>query len=133
MKPYPTRDGLPVPVDEVYLPPSRLDPSNEYNYNRHHYYYSARMYERSILLTTLRNLETSQVMMLKDQHNMGRTALHSLYSPPRMPKISRVMEHLEKEKEAGTMLMVGSKGKYTPRKFSDGIWGQIKRDYDRAC
>ena len=131
MKSYPIRDGLPIPVEELALPLSHLDLENEHNFNRHHYYYSRKMYESSLLLTTLRSLESSQVMMPKDQHNIGRACLHSLFSPPRVPKPARVMEHLEQEKGRGTRLIVGAKGHYHQRKFDEGVWGQLQREYNQ--
>lgn len=105
-KAYPTRWGMPLSTAEIELPQSELDPNNDYNWNNHHLFFSASTYRHNLILNSLRNLEKSQERMLKDQHNMGRLALHSLYMPFKPPSLSQAMERLEEAYQDGEQFKV---------------------------
>ena len=132
MRPYPTREGLPIPVEEIGLRKSQLNPNKEHNYNNHHIYWARSRYEKDPIYQCLRGLERSQVMMLKDQHNMGRTALHSLYGPPAMPTLAQAMDQIEEAYLLEERLKVQTDiGKYTLRRISPKYFERLKNHYDK--
>ena len=70
--------------------------------------------------------------MLKDQHNMGRTALHSLYGPPAMPTLAQAMEQIEEAYLLEERLKVQTDiGKYTLRRISPKYFERLKNHYDK--
>ena len=131
MRPYPTRDGLPVSTSELNLPPSRLSPKNEKNFNNHHLFFSKRAYLSDPILTALRNLDRSQEMLPKDQHNLGKLGLHSVYSPPKIPSRKRAMEEIEEAYLNNEKLKIRDRdlGKYALTDISEDYWRQLQDIY----
>lgn len=134
MRRYPTRDGLPVPIEELNLRPSQLDPSDPANYNNHHYAFEKKYYESNCLLLTYRCLEGMQEEMLRDQHNIGKLALHSIYSPPQRPALSVVMARIEQAYYGEEQLKVRVRelGGYALREFTEAEYVALKGHYDAS-
>lgn len=132
MKAYPSRDGVPVPTAEVGLALSRLNPRKDSNWNNHHKYWERGLYQQDPLLNGLRNLERSQEMMLKDQHNLGKTALHAIFGPPMLPTVDEAMEQFDQAFYNGEKLKVWSRdlGKYALYSISNKYFGEIKDHYE---
>lgn len=132
MKAYPTRDGVPVPTEEVGLAPSRLNPRKESNWNNHHKYWERNLYQQDPILNALRNLERSQEPMLKDQHNIGKTALHSVYGPPHLPTPIQAMEQIDQAYHGNEKLKVWSRdlGRYALYSMSPKYFDELKQHYE---
>lgn len=99
---YPTREGIPVPVHEVYLPESKLDLSRPESFNNHHNAWARRSFGRFLLTRTLRNLESMQFMMPKDVH----WHLHKMYQPPKFPTKEQALARVRAAYESGEKLKV---------------------------
>lgn len=134
-KAYPTRFGAPISSTELDLPPSHLNPAVESNYNNHHLYFEAAFYRSDFIFNALRNLEFNQEWMLKDQHNMGRLALHSLYLPPERPTYADAMDRLDEGHEVGERFKVydHDQHKYVYQNFTDIHWKQLLMRYKEAA
>ena len=104
---YPTRNGISIPVVELNLPESQLDPSVESNYNNHHNEWTARQMGRSFLLLTLRNLASHQFRMLLDVHEY----VHQKFDPPKMPTPIQAMAEIERAYDAGEELQFRESGR----------------------
>lgn len=131
MRPYPTRDGLPIPTAELELPESRLNLKNSKNFNNHHLYFSKRTYLQDPILNALRNLERSQELLPKDMHNQGKNTLHSLYSPPKRPTRHKAMEEIEEAYELGEKLKIRDNlGRYALVEISEQYWAELHDSYN---
>lgn len=131
-RPYPTRDGLPVPVEELGLEPSRFNLVHIQNYSNHHYLYGPDFDESDFILSNLRNLEALQILLPKDQHNLGRKALHHLYSPPELPSYKVAMDVLEGcHMTGGRFKLYDTKAeRYVYVPFSNTRWKKLQKAYN---
>lgn len=76
MERWPTRNGIAVPPDEMWLPrPNTKDRNN------HHSCWTRKRFEKHATLLALRNLDRHQYEMPVNQHNW----LHKNYDPPELP------------------------------------------------
>lgn len=132
---YPTRNGVPVHVDEIGLAPSRLDPSLESSYNNHHYYFESTFYRPDFIFNALRNLEFNQERMLRDQHNMGKLALHTLFGPPERPTYEYAMDRLDIAHQTGERFKIWDKvqKRYVYQDLTDIHWKQLLMRYKEAA
>lgn len=130
-KAYPTRYGMPISTRELELSKSRLDPNKQSNHNNHHLHYEAPFYRADFIFNSMRNLEDEQEDMLKDQHNMGRLALHSIFSPPEPPTHKIAMDRLDIAHETGEQFKVYDleQRKYVYYPFTDIHWKQLLMRY----
>lgn len=119
-------EGFAICPTELILPESRLDLSNEYSYNNHHRMWTARKFGRSALFQTLRDLESSQVILPKDVH----AAYHKRYSPPPMPTPLKALDRIQDAYDRNERLRYGSarEPEYTP--IIDGLLKRLKRAYE---
>jgi len=92
---YPSRNGIPIPIYELDLPPSNCE-----ILNNHHNCWTARKFGQSILFLAVRNLETHQFLMPVDQH----AYLHSVYDPPELPTPQQAINELERALDAAESL-----------------------------
>lgn len=132
-RPYPLQDnGQPVPVEELGLEPSRLDPRKFGSLSLHHYWFNSGFYESDFIFNSLRNLKGEHVWMLKDQHNLGRTALHAVYGPMEHPTYEYAMDRLEEAVEVGEPFEVWDRRqkKYKDIEFDRACWAALKRYYN---
>lgn len=88
-------EGIPLHTWMVRLPESRLDDSKEHNYNLHHLSFEYKKMSRLLITKAFADLLSMHEMMLKDQHNMGRLALHTLWLPPQPPTIQQAMSRVD--------------------------------------
>lgn len=133
---YPTRNEVPISTRELELRPSSLDPEDPRNWNNHHLYYNKGLYlgGHSLILCTLRNMEGSQEMMLRDQHmrELSRFALHSIYGPFEPPSFGTALDVIE------SGIMLGEQQKiYDPDQrgyirvpVTDIHWKQLLMEYN---
>ena len=108
MRPYPSRNGLPLSPIDVELPGSRLKdkPSNK---NNHHPLFPHKRYELGgIIYATPRDLEDMQCVLPKDVHNTGKDTLHSRYGPPEIPKPTTVIDRILEALASGESLQSGT-------------------------
>ena len=90
MRIYPSREGVPIPLEEIDLPESNLDPTVENNFNIHHNLWTKKAMARSAITQTMRDLKKHQFELPKDTHNW----LHRNFSPPKMPTIEQAMKEV---------------------------------------
>jgi len=130
---YPSRNELPVPVEELHLAPSSLDSEETLNLSNHHMLFPIDRYRNDLIFASLRNLERLQVVLLRDQHMIGRTALHSLYRPPVVPSHKKAMEVLEETFLLGEKFKVWDPEAktHTLIPFSEEHWEALKKGYDK--
>jgi hypothetical protein len=126
MKEYPTRNGISIPISEIYLPESNLDLEKPENWNNHHRSFTKRIFTKSVLYSTVRYLETQQDMMPIDVHNY----LHAIYSSPRLPSPKNAIAEIERAKDAGERLKVRSDNEYIYKAITDEIMKQCIVDYE---
>lgn len=77
-RPYPTRDGLAIPTNEVELPVTKLNQNFWSNFNNHHREWPRKAFGANVIYQTLRDLESMQELLPKDIHNKGKHNLHSI-------------------------------------------------------
>lgn len=128
----PTRGGLPVPTYEIPLPPSHLNPRDHKNYQNHHRHFFSGQYRTNIILNCLRDLEGQQDKILKDQHVLGKFALHNFYAPPPVPILRVAMDRLEEGYETGERFKVWSDPdhRYLNHTFTEEIWQKLQDCYN---
>ncbi|MDK2899376.1 MAG: hypothetical protein PWQ10_563 [Patescibacteria group bacterium] len=141
-KPYPTdKDGICLSPSEIDLPKFHLDPNDDPDYNNHHLYYYARMYETQgclcaenlqkfigcgVLFHVLRNLQSNQILMSSMQHKI----LHDRYSPPERPTVEQAMDIVIKAYEEGGFLRLGTANRFKEKKLNKRIMECIKNEFN---
>ena len=122
--------GMPKRVQELDLQPSHLKKRPE-NQSLHHYHWSARRMSRLLISQTLRDLENEQVFMQNDQHNLGQTALHSIYDMPKLPTLNQMMDRLDEAKQTKEQMRVRTFGHYVLYPIGNTHWDLINKEYER--
>lgn len=130
---YPTRNHLPVSTNEIILPKSNLNPYDHKSFHNHHLFYYSGVYRQDVVLNSLRDLEGNQERIFKDQHVLGRLALHNVYrggvpAPPH--RIA--MDRLEEGFETGERFKVWSDvdRRYLHHEFTEEIWESLQEYYN---
>ena len=118
---YPTRNGIAISVNEIWLPKSELDLGKKGNFNNHHNSWTERMFGRCILFNTLRDLESQQFALPLDIHDY----LHLEFDPPKMPTIQQAIAEIERAKDAGERLHVLKKVGETKHKKKEYIYEEL--------
>ena len=98
MKPYPTREGIAVPVWGLSFPESRFAGSKRHK-NNHHAHFSSKTFGKLAVTQCLRDLERHQYVMPVDTHNL----LHDIYSPPEFPTEDQAAKEIIDAYEHGEM------------------------------
>ena len=129
LPPYPTRNGLPLSVEEIGLAPSVL-PIDQQIFSNHHYLFDGYHYISDFILNSLRNLETMQILLAEDRHRLGETALHTIYGPPPIPSHAVAMNRLDEAFQSGERfkIRIPSQG-YTYFSFSPEHWQTLEEAY----
>jgi len=128
MTQYPSRYGLPVPVTEIELPSTRLR-DVDHNKNNHHLLFPRKRYELGgIIYATLRDLDSMQQLLPRDVHNVGKPNLHTIYSPPSIPKPITAIDYICEANARGEKLKVGSMGVFEYRELDDGLMQAILKE-----
>ncbi len=108
MERYPTKEGIAVPIYDVYLPESEYS-RDSYKYtNNHHGAWTARALGKSAVTIALRNLDRHQYVMPIDIHNW----LHSHYEPPEMPTGEQAAREVVDAYDQGEQFKIKGKGGY---------------------
>lgn len=132
-KEYPTRNHLPVSTEELDLPETRLNINNRKNIQNHHLFYYSGRYKGHIILNSLRDLEGNQEPLPKDQHVLGKFALHNVYrAGVPVPPMDVAMDRLEQGYEGGERFKVWNikTRRYEYYDFTDEYWQRLKDVYD---
>lgn len=124
--PYPCHRGVFVPVYELSLPPSRLNPERQTNYNNHHFAFTARRMGRLLITSTWRDLMTNQQVMPKDSH----VALHQRYDPPVLPELHDIMNTLDDAYQSNQLLRYGSASHPEYQAITASLMQRIKAEYE---
>ena len=103
MESYPTRQGIAVSPNELYLPYSR-----DKRRNNHHAEFSERVMGRTAVTLALRNLERHQYVMPIDTHDW----LHRKYSPPALPTLEQAVREVMDAYDQGEMFKIKGHGGY---------------------
>ena len=115
---YPTRNGLPIRIEELGLPETELDIMDPNNFSNHHSCFTGKTFS-SVLLQTLRDLESRQSVQPIDTHKL----IHRKYDGPIPPTPLLALTEIERARDAGERLKVpspkGEKGSYTCREITD--------------
>lgn len=127
MERYPTRNGIAIPVKEIYLPQSKLDLDDPHNENLHHGEWTARQFGRSILFSTVRNIAITQTILPIDIHNY----LHSHYDPPKQPTARQAIEMVDNSYHNKDELRIRRNGKYTKQLISNELYKLCLNDYQK--
>lgn len=130
---YPTRNHLAVSTEELDLPESELNLDKRKSWHNHHLYYYSGRYKPSFIMNSLRNLESSQEMLPRDVHVLGKLALHNVYTDGvPLPPAKVAMERLEEGFENGERFKVWNvkKKRYEFQEFDRGYWEALKRVYN---
>lgn len=129
LPPYPTRNGLPLSVEEIGLAPSAL-PLDQQILSNHHYLFDGYLYAPDFILNSLRNLETMQIRLAEDQHRLGKTALHNMYGPPPVPSHTVAMNRLDEAFQSGERfkIRIPIQG-YMYLSFSPEHWQTLQEAY----
>jgi len=122
---YPTRNGVAISPYELSFSPSRLDLSNEYNFNLHHAEFTRREFGRFALLDTFRSLSSNQYILPIDTH----AELHRLYNPPDLPTPEQAMDRIQQAVDSGEPLRYGSALHPEYRPIGKEILRLINREY----
>ena len=125
-RPYPTRNGLIVPPQELELPETRLNPKNRRNRENHHGWFTKRRLSRTAIGLTLRELSYNQFVLMIDVH----AELHHRYAPPEMPTIDQAMEQVMEAYETNAKLKRGSANNPYYFQISDGRMERIIDEYN---
>lgn len=127
MNRYPSREGLPIPISELELPESRLNPNKKKSFNNHHSLWTARAMSRLVLSQTLRDLEAYQDVMPIDNHDW----IHAEYEPPKMPSVDVMYDRLMMAYELGERLRLGSAWNPTFKLISPERVAKIEAEHNR--
>ena len=125
-RPYPTRNGLIVPPQELDFPESELNPLNKHNRENHHGWFTRRKLAKTAIGLTLREISYNQFTMMSDTHSL----LHRLYAPPELPTIDEAMEQVMDAYDSHTKLKRGSANNPTYFEISDGRMQRIIEEYN---
>lgn len=123
---YPTRNGIAIPPQELWLPETNLNLERSKNFNNHHSCWTAKKFGKCVILNTIRDLETHQDYLPLDVHNF----LHEEYEPPRLPTLLQAMTEIERAFDAGEQLHTKKDGKYILKEFGETILRQVIRNYN---
>lgn len=124
---YPTRNGIPVPVDELHLPESKLNVEKRRNLNNHHSCWPASRFGKCVLLNTLRNLESQQKKIPKDVH----LYLHDTYEPPELPTPLQALTEIQRAAKAGEELNIRYKCIHIRKKIGEEVMKQVVQNYNK--
>jgi len=125
-RPYPTRNGIIVPPQELDLPESELNPRDKHNRENHHGWYTRRKLAKTAIGLTLREISYNQFILLIDTH----AALHRLYAPPELPTIDEAMEQVMDAYDAHAKLKRGSANNPVYFEISEGRMQRIIEEYN---
>ena len=123
---YPTCNGIPIPLAEIYLPESELNVNKRKNVSNHHNCWPARAFGQCILLKTLRNLESQQTKLPSDVH----AYLHNTYEPPELPTPLQALTEIERAAKAGEELSFRYKCTRMRQKIGEKIMKRVIENYD---
>ena len=87
---WPTREGISVPVTEIELPKSHLNPDKEGNFNNHHNEWTRKRMGEFAITRTLRDLSRHQFVIPKDTHDY----IHRNFGAPEFPTIEQAMKEV---------------------------------------
>lgn len=126
MKQYPTRQGIAIPLEEIWLPKTRLDTSIKENSDLHHLEYTRRIFSEYILLRVIRDLESHQSVIALDVHRY----IHQKYSDTPVPTPKQAMAEIERAKAANEQLHYKQHGHYVTNPLTDEIMQRCIANYN---
>lgn len=127
LKHYPTKNGIAVNPEEIWLPPTYLDCEQKGNTNLHHNEWTARQFGRSILYLTLRNLSSNQFYMPIDQHEF----IHRNYDTPIMPTPKQAIDEIERAYWEKEYIRTRENGHYVQHELTKMAFNLCANDYSR--
>lgn len=119
-------NGFPVPITELELPETMLDPSKRESWNNHHRHFYARIMARLTMTQLLRDLDANQDPTPRDIHNI----YHDRYTPPPVPALVDVMDRLDEARQKQEPLRYGTISFPTFQLISDDQWADAQNEYN---
>lgn len=104
--PYPTRGGLPIPLEEVDIPTTRWD-SDLYE-NNHHWAWTARHMAQLCITQTIRDLDPLQSRLIIPRH----VRFHQIYSEPNI-SLKSAYNRVHEAFDNGEYLRLGTARNFT--------------------
>lgn len=127
MRRYPTRNGIAVPIYELDIPQSGLDPGIDHNTNLHHLEFTRRAMGQFLMTRTLRSIYDLQHDLPLDTHNW----LHRHYSAPQFPTPQQAMARLAQAYFSGEPLQRKASKGYAKREFTPDLWLALNQEYEQ--
>ena len=123
---YPTRNGLIIsPYELGYAEPTETDIDSRLTTN-HHGYFTKKMYGRTAIRHTFRNLVDHVSPLVKEEHQ----ELHDKYTPPQMPHLGLMVDVLDEYMALnGVINLVREKATNEIREMTESQWEQTRLNY----
>lgn len=127
---YPNYNGVPAPFHELELPPSELDLTKQENFNNHHGAHTARMFGRSAISQTFRDLAIFQDVTPKDTHAIA----HALFEPIlHLPNEVTMLDIIDEQRAQNGLLRYGSARFPTYKGIDDELWHTLMDEYSEIA
>lgn len=102
---YPNYNGIPAPFHEIEMPVSHLDLDKQESFNNHHSCFTARVFGRTAISQTFRDLAIYQDVIPKDVHAIT----HDRYDPPKhLPDLLTMLDIIDEQMMQNGLLRYGS-------------------------
>lgn len=126
---YPNYDGVPVPFHELELPPSAMNLELQESFNNHHGAHTARMFGRTAISQTFRDLAIFQDVIPKDTHSIA----HYLYEPiQHLPDLVTMLDIIDEQRMKNGLLRYGSARNPTYKGITDDLYHSLMLEYNDA-
>ena len=125
MNRYPTREGMPVPVREIELPPTQHERAEPSNIDNHHLLYTRKKFGQFILSQLTRDLDEYQHVMFRDQHE----ALHRRYEDMYLPTPRQMMDRVDQAYQNNELLRLGPAMHPVYAEITDEQYQIAKKEY----
>jgi hypothetical protein len=127
---YPNINGIPIAFEELQLPASHLDLTKDDNFNNHHGAHTARMFGRSAISQTFRDLAIFQDVIPKDTHALA----HRLYEPIlHLPNEAVMLDVIDEQRAQNGLLRYGSARFPTYKAIDDNLWSYLLQEYQEVA
>ena len=125
---YPNRNGVPVPIEELLSEEDLLNEDCERN--NHHGAHTARMFGRSAISQTFRDLAIFQDVIPVNAH----ARLHRLYEPIlHLPNEVVMMDIIDEQRAQNGLLRYGSARFPMYKEIDDVLWSNLLEEYKEVA
>lgn len=122
-----THGGIPVDPRELDMPVTMMDIEFQNEVNNHHMMWMRKLFGRTAISQTFRDLNINQLVWPKDTHN----TFHALYDPIKtLPDPVAMLDIIDEQRQMNGLLRYGSAGLPRYRKIDDELWSQLMNEYN---